>query len=197
MSCTFNLNFTIMKIFLLFLLTVVAIGANAQDKSGPVIYHNLIPVEGTEFVIASEAPQFKAAEEPDQKALLFINTVTGETTRVNFQKEALLGKMEQVRLDSLGINMMLLSARTVNANNNKSIDYNDPQQLIAISPDGRKKVQITEDRFFVVSYAINKKNGVLVVTGFSDINKNGKRDAPDKGEILLYDMKGLVLVKRI
>jgi hypothetical protein len=82
-------------------------------------------------------------------------------------------------------------------NQKKGIDWEDPMQIIALSTDGKEKTQLTEDRFFVRTWTINKKTGSIVISGYYDTNSNGKYDKTDKNMILIYDLKTLKLITKI
>lgn len=92
---------------------------------------------------------------------------------------------------------MIISARTVNLDGNKGIDWNDPQQVIVLSTDGNEKVQLTEDKFFLSAWTMNNQTGKIVVTGHYDTNNNGKLDKTDKQDILIYDLRTMKLVTKI
>lgn len=100
---------------------------------------------------------------------------------------------KKIKNDNLKINNVLVVAKTVNLNGNKSIDWNDPSQIIIFSTDGKEKTQLTEDKYFVRTWVINNQSGTLVVTGHYDTNNNGKYDKEDKNKILIYDLKTLKL----
>jgi len=85
----------------------------------------------------------------ENKYLLFINTKTGETHQLDFSKDVSIDKFEQVKIDSLGINLIVLSAKTIDLNNKRGIDWNDPNQIIILSIDGKVKTQLTESNFYV------------------------------------------------
>jgi len=58
-------------------------------------------------------------------------------------------------------------------------------------------VQLTEDKFFVRTWIVNRQTGTVTVTGHYDTNDNGKYDKTDKNQILIYDLKSYKLVARI
>ena len=105
--------------------------------------------------------------------------------------------MIQIKIDSLGINKIIIEANTVNLDNSKTIDWSDPTQLIILSPDGQEKIQLTEDKFFVRTWTVNFKTGTIVVNGNYDSNNNGKYDKTDRNEILIYNLQTLQLTNRI
>lgn len=183
-----------MKFISFLLATIVCHNSNAQDKS-ITIYNKVTELQGSSYVIASVEDQQKMAVE--NKYLLFINTVTGESRQLDVPATSYLERFEQVKIDSHKINKVIVVARTVNLNGNKAIDYYDPRQVIICSTDGIEKVQITEDSFYVSSFTIHRQTGNLVITGHYDTNKNGKIDKGDKSEILLYDLKKMEVIKRI
>jgi hypothetical protein len=129
--------------------------------------------------------------------LLFINTLNGETKQIDFPKDAVINSIEQVKIDSLGINEILVVAKTVNLDNDKKIDWSDPKQIFIISTDGQQKTQLTDDNYFMRSFIINKQSGAIVVTGHYDTNPNGKYDKKDKNGIMVFDLKTLKLIRKI
>jgi hypothetical protein len=93
--------------------------------------------------------------------------------------------------------VVIFVANTVNLNNRKNIDWNDPTQIIILSIDGQEKVQLTEDNFFVRTWTVNRQTGTIVIAGHYDTNNNGKYDKTDKNEILIYDLKTLKLISKV
>src|SRR5687767_13360753 len=122
-----------MKHALLLLLTAIAATVSAQDKIS-VHYNRLTELKGTAYVVAT-VETFDKMFGRSNSDLLFINTQTGETKKIDFSEDAYIEKLEQIRIDSLGINRVVVTARTVNLNNNRSIDWRDPAQVIVFSAD--------------------------------------------------------------
>ncbi len=181
-----------MKALITAALSVMCLNVVAQVKGEYVQYNKLTEVEGTPYVIANSYMSGKM--KATFSGLLFINTQTGERQVVNFAEGASLGKIEQVYNDSIGLNVLLVSARTADVNGKNGIDWEDPQQLLVLSPDGKTMVKLTEDTFFPTTWLIIRKSGRLVVSGHTDSNGNGKQDEKDENRILVYD---LVAKKRI
>ena len=185
-----------MKQLLTVILFLSWLSSSGQDKTNYVHYNKLIEVKGTAYVIATIEHWGKMMSANSQY-LLFIDTRNGQTKQVDFPKDAFVQSIDQVRIDSLGINTVLVAANTVNLDANKSIDWNDPKQIILLSPDGQEKIQVTEDKYFVRTWMVNSITGTLVSTGQYDSNNNGKYDKTDKNEILVYDLKTRKLINRI
>ncbi len=190
-----KLNRNNMRHFLIITFTFLTILSFGQDKYNYVHFNKLTELTGTEYVIASMENRSKI--ETKNKYLLFINTENGQTTQIDFPKDASIYKVEQIKIDSLEINKVLVIAKTVNLDGSKLIDWSDPSQIIILSTDGKEKKQLTEDKFFVRTWSINNKSGTIVVTGHYDTNNNGKYDKKDKNEILIYDLKTLELKHKI
>ena len=184
-----------MKQILIITFALFTISTFGQDKNNYVHFDKLTELTGTEYVIASMENRSKV--KTNNKYLLFINTENGQTTQIDFPKDAFITKIEQVKIDSLGINKVIVVANTVNLNGNKHIDWNDPTQIIILSTDGEEKIQLTEDKFFVRNWTINTKTGTIIITGHYDTNNNGKYDKKDKSEIQIYDLKTLRLKYKI
>jgi hypothetical protein len=185
-----------MKQLLISALTILTLTTYGQDKYNYVHFNKLTEVNGTEFVIASIENWGKMLD-TKSKYLLFINTKTGETNQIDFPSDAGIAKLEQVKIDSLDINLIVVSARTVDLDGKSGIDWNDPTQIIILSLDGKEKTQLTDDKFFVRTWTVNKLTGAIVVTGHYDMNNNNKYDKTDKNEIHIYDLKTLKLISKI
>ena len=185
-----------MKQVLVIVLTILTLTVYGQDKYNYVHFNKLTEVAGTEYVIAHIEDRGKMFE-TNNRYLLFINTESGETKQVDFPKDVIIRDIEQIKIDSLGINFVVIAAKTVNLSGGKSIDWNDPTQIIILSTDGKEKTQLTESKFFVRTWAVNKLTGTIVVTGHYDTNNNGKYDKTDKNEIHIYDLKNLKLIGKI
>jgi hypothetical protein len=110
-----------MKNILITAFSVMTLNSFSQDKYNHVHFNKVTEVRGTEYVIASIENWGKMSE-TKSRYLLFINTKTGEKHQVDFPDDAYLRDMEQVKLDSLGINLVLLGAKTVDLDNKTGID---------------------------------------------------------------------------
>jgi len=185
-----------MKQIIAIALTIFVLTTYGQDKYSYVHFNKMTEVVGTEYVIASIEDRGKMFE-TKSRYLLFINTKTGETKQIDFPDGAYIRQIEQIKIDSLGINLIVVSARTVDLDGKNGIDWNDPTQIIILSPDGKEKTQLTESKFFVRTWVVNKQTGTIVVTGHYDTNNNGKYDKTDKNEIHIYDLKTLKLISKI
>jgi len=185
-----------MRKILLIVLTILALTIYGQDKYNYIYFNNLTEVIGTEYVIASIENRGKMLETKN-KYFLFINTKTGDTKQVDFPSDSWIRKFEQIKIDSLGINLIVVVAKTVNLNSKNGIGWEDPTQIIILSTNGNEKIQLTEDKFFVTTWIINKLTGTIVVTGYFDTNNNNKNDKTDKNEIHVYDLKTLKLINKI
>jgi len=86
-----------MKHLLIFALTILAFTAYGQNKYNYVHFNRLTEVVGTKFVIASVENRGKMSD-TKSKYLLFINTVTEETSQVDFPSDANIEKLEQVKI---------------------------------------------------------------------------------------------------
>lgn len=167
-----------------------------QDKYNYIQVNKLTEIAGTDYVIASAENSGKISGVKNSY-LLFIDTKSGQTERVDFPKDGYIGKIEQVKIDELGINKIIVSAQTVDLDGKKGIDWNDPTQIIVLSIDGKEKAQLTDSKLFVRAWVVNKTTGTIVITGYYDTNNNGKYDKADKNEIAIYDLKTLNLINKI
>jgi len=129
--------------------------------------------------------------------LLFIDTKTGQANEVEFPNKGYFNKFEQIKIDSLDINKIIVSAKTIDLDGKKGIGWNDPIQIIILSTDGKERTQLTDDKLFVKTWFVNKQSGAIVVAGYYDTNNNGKYDKKDKNEIGIYDLRTLKLISKI
>lgn len=185
-----------MKNILLIILTTFVLTAYGQDKYNYVSFNKLTEVEGTGYVIARIENRGKM-EGLKNGYLLFIDTKNGQTNQVDFPNEGSFEKVEQIKIDSLGINYLLVSAKTIDLDGKNGIDWNDPTQIIVLSTDGKQKTQLTDSKLFVSTWVVNKNTATIVITGHYDTNNNGKHDKTDKNEIGIYDLKKLKLINKI
>lgn len=178
-------------------LATFTLDAYGQNKHNYVHFNKLTEVTGTDYVIASVEHWGKIFTGAKSKYLLFIDTKTGQTNRVDFPEDGHIGQVTQIKIDSLGINRIIVAAKTIDLNGKKGIDWDDPQQVILLSADGKEKNQLTEDKFFMSTWTANHQTGTIVVTGHYDTNNNNKYDKKDKSEIVIYDLKTLKLIRKI
>lgn len=185
-----------MKKILFLALTALTTTTYGQDKYNYVLFNKLTEVVGTEYVIASIENRGKAFE-IKSRYLLFINTKIGDTNHVDFPNGAGIEEVKQIKIDSLKLNVIVVSANTVDLDGKNGIDWNDPTQIIVLSPDGKTKTQLTDNKFFVSTWAVNQQTGTIVVTGHFDTNNNNQYDKTDKNEIHVYDLKTLKLIRKL
>ncbi|SOD19941.1 hypothetical protein [Pedobacter xixiisoli] len=167
-----------------------------QDKHNYVHFNKLTDIEGTAYVIASIENLGKMYDTKSQY-LLFINTQTGDTKQVDFPKSPYIEKIEQIKIDSLGINKIVIAAKTVDLDGKNGVNWNDPKQIIVLSVDGKEKTQLTDNKFYSRQWIVNRQTGTIVVTGHYDTNNNNKYDKTDKNEIHIYDLKTLKLIRKL
>ncbi len=177
-------------------MTLTTLTIYGQDKYNHTQFNKLTEVEGTSFVIAT-IENWGKIDGLKNRYLLFIDTKNGSTTQVDFPNEGYLKKIEQVKIDDLGINQIIVSAQTIDLDEKKGIDWNDPTQIIILSVDGKERTQLTGSKLFVRNWVVNKDSGTIVITGHYDTNNNGKLDKTDKNEIGIYDLKTLKLISKI
>jgi hypothetical protein len=185
-----------MRKLITFILTLFSLTLFGQDKYNYVHFNKLTEIAGTDYVIASIENWGKMLDTKG-KYLLFINSKTGQSNQVDFPSDGYIETIEQVKIDSLGINKIIVFARTIDLNNKSGIDWIDPKQIIILSTDGKEKTQLTDSKLFVRTWVVNRQTGTIVITGHYDLNNNHKYDKTDKNEILIYDLKTLGLIGKI
>jgi hypothetical protein len=179
-----------MKPLVFFILSILTLNSFAQDKYNYVHFNKLTEVVGTEYAIASIENMGKMYE-TESRQLLFINTGTGLSRQINFPGEGYPVKVEQIKIDSLGINKIIVLAQTIDIDGKNGIDWRDPQQIIILSADGQDYTCLTDTNFFLRTWIVNKQTGSLVITGHYDTNNNFKYDKSDKNEIQIFDLRTL------
>jgi hypothetical protein len=185
-----------MKQLLIIIFSTLSLTSFGQDKYNYPHFNKLTEIIGTEYVIAS-IENWSKMSNIKSRYLLFINTKNGQTTQIDFPNDGYIEEITQVKIDSLSINKIIVSALTVNLDGKSGIDWADPKQIIILSVDGREKTQLTDNKFFSRTWTINKQTGTIVVTGHYDTNNNNKYDKTDKNEIHIYDLRTLKLVSKI
>ena len=183
------------NLILTLIVSFLVINTNAQSSKIIYEYNKFIHLKETVFSVATVENRSKLGDV--KSSLLFINTLTGDTKQIEFVEGARLGIIQQVKLDSLEINLVLVVANTVSLDNKKDIDWRDPQQIFIFSPNGDNITQLTEDNYYVNSWTINEFTGTLIVSGYFDKNRNRKKDKDEHNEILLFDLKTRTLKKRL
>lgn len=184
-----------MKKLITLLFTGIALSSFAQSSYKTSYFNKLTDIEGTEFVVAT-VENYTKLHDSNNRNLLFINTKNGTTTQVDFPKDAYIGSIQQIKLDSLQINLLLLSTRMNDLDGKNGVDWNDPTQLIILSTDGLSKTSLTDEKFYTKNWTVNKHTGSLVISGYYDSNNNRKYDANDTNETSIYDLKTLKLISK-
>ncbi|SMC65933.1 hypothetical protein [Pedobacter africanus] len=183
-----------MKAVIVFVFTMLTATVFGQNKYN---YTKITEIEGTSFVI-STIESWGKSESAKNQYWLFIDTKNGQVNRMELPVGGWFNsRPEQVKIDELDINIILVAVQCIDMDGKNGIDYSDPRQIAAVSTDGTKRTQLTDDKLYVLSWAVNKKTGTLVVTGYYDLNNNRKYDITDKNEISIYDLKTLKLTTKI
>lgn len=176
----------------LILCLFLAGGLQAQVKTVYIDYDKLMDLKGTSFVLAVAGRMEKITTQA--KLLLFIDTKTGAYHQVEFPETLSSRNLTQLKIDSLNINLVLVSAKTVDLDKKNGVGWGEPTQLMLFSPDGKQRTQVTENHFFVQSWQVNEQTGRLLITGHLDSNGNHRYDRSDKEQIIIYDLRTLQTV---
>ncbi len=183
-----------MKVVIVLTLTMLTITVFGQGRYS---FTKITEIEGTDYVVASVEP-WEKLEGVKNRQWLFIDTKNGQANRFELPDGGWFNtKPEQIKIDDLNINILLVVVQSVDLDGKNGIDYNDPRQMLAVSTDGTKSTQLTDSKLYVLSWAVNRKTGALVVTGYYDLNNNHRYDKTDKNEIGIYDLKTLKLITKI
>lgn len=116
---------------------------------------------------------------------------------MDFPEGGYIRNIEQVKLDSLGINILLISANTVDLDGKDGMDWKDPEQLLLVSTDGKSKTALTDPKFYTSTWLVHRNTGTIVITGHYASKGNNKYDKTDRNEILIFDLKTLKLIRKI
>ncbi|MDO4728171.1 MAG: hypothetical protein Q4B43_04090 [Bacteroidota bacterium] len=185
-----------MKKIILFLLFVGSLTLSAQGYTTKYVRNELYNVKGTDYVLSYVETTSKYSKAVD-KYLLFINSKNGDIRKISFPFEGIIKEIEQTKIDELGINVIVVDAKTKDIVGRNGINVDDPTQLFIIDSEGKDKKQLTEDEFFVTDWIINYQTGYIVVLGSYDYIKELKiKKEFDKPVILIYDLKTLELVEK-
>ena len=192
-----------MKNLLIIIMAIFTFNAYGQKMHNHVYINKLTEVTGTEYVIASINYTNKVLE-TNGFYLLFINTKSGETKQVDFPENTRIDKMEHIKMDNSGINLIIVEARTTNIYKKTDVGRNNSTQIIILSPDGKEKTQLTGDDFSARIWSVNNMTGTIVVAGNNGVNSDKhnkissyKDDNEDKSEIHIYSLKTLKLISKM
>lgn len=183
-----------MRNFITIAMMLSSAAAIAQDKKDYEHYDRIVEIQGTDYVYAIAEHIGKKSGGND--FLMFINTRSGETRRVEFPPNSSINEIRHLQYDSIGVNKLMLLGRTVDLNDRGGIGFEDPLQLIILSTDGKEKTVITEDGYYVRHWYLSPKHGTITILGYYDDNANGHLDRTDKSETLVYDLKKMKLLSK-
>ncbi|MCH5716815.1 hypothetical protein [Niabella hibiscisoli] len=113
-----------MREFFVCFLTMLTLTIHGQDKYNYTNFNKLTEIEGSSYVIAT-VEHWGKMDGIKNRYLLFIDTKTAQTNQVNFPNEGYFEKIEQVKIDELGINRIIVSAQTIDLDGKKGIDWSD------------------------------------------------------------------------
>lgn len=183
-----------MRICITTTLLLVSVAAFAQSKKDYEHYNSIVEIQGTDYVYATAEHQGKKSNGND--FLMFINTRSGETRRVEFPANSIINEIRHLQYDSIGVNKLMLVGRTVDLNDKGGIGFGDPRQIIILSTDGKEKTVVTEDGYYVRHWYLSPKHGTITILGYYDDNANGHLDKTDKSETIVYDLKKMKLLSK-
>jgi hypothetical protein len=168
---------------------------SAQEKKEYTSYNKLIEVQGTDFAIATFEDHSKKGI--SGRHILFINTLTGTSRQVDLGNDQYLYNIEQIKLDSLGINRIIAIVGMYHPKEMKGLVLSSWRKVVVFSPDGEQMLDGDGNVHFASSWLTNQRTGSLVVAGYTDSDGNGKHDVTDKNAILIYDLKNMKVINKI
>lgn len=185
-----------MKKSVLFLILLASVFSYGQRNIEMVSFNRLVEVVGTNNMIALEVTTNNIGD-INSMSILFINTETGEGKIADIANEYIIQDFKQVRIDSLNINTVLVTARMYDLDLNGRINSKDPVTLLSVGLDGNSITIITPKTYNVRVWGINEKTGTITVAGYYDSNRNGRYDAVEKNEIQIYSLKTYKLIYKM
>ncbi|MCD7899802.1 MAG: hypothetical protein LUH22_08000 [Bacteroides sp.] len=171
----------------------IVLNINAQSKWSYTTFTKITELEGTDYMVCTASNDSKKS--PKGKGLLFIHTLTGDATPMDFSKDFYFDEIKVIHLENLGLHKVLISGRIMEDKSKLSWDFK--KSLFICSIDGKERVEIPDENFFIQSWEVNKKTGILVIAGHVDTNKNGKYDKTDENEIRLYSLKDMKMIRTL
>ncbi len=186
-----------MKHLLLIALILVSSSVFGQHSMLSLYGTTLHEIKGTDYLVVTINRMEKSKE--SKKELLFVNTRTGEHQMVEFPGDSwsFMDEIVQVRIDSLGISYVLVTAKTKDLDGKKGLGFGDPEQLFILSTDGTQRTKLTADSFYVKSWVVKEETRTIAVYGYYDTNNNRKNDKGDQSVIEIYDLKSLKLINSV
>ena len=184
-----------MRTLLFALLVFCNFSVNAQEKKGHVSYNKLVEVSGTDYVIASFDNYHKKGIVG--RHILFINTRTGFSRQVDLGERQYLQSIEQIKIDSIGVNRIVVVVGIYRSENEKDLVIDSWRRILVFSPDGSETLGSEGTIHFANHWLTNNQTGSLVITGYTDSDGDGRHDQTDKNEILVYDLKNMKIISKI
>lgn len=183
-----------MKLPLFFFCLFVSIYTYGQEKRSYTTYNKLIELQGTDYVLASvDDHSFKKGVAGHH--IMFINANTGEHKQVDFGKDEYISNIEQIILDSIGVNRVVVTIGKFNSDNDKHVSWGNSKRLVVLSTDGSQ--MLSEEAHFASDWILKKKTGTIVIAGYADSNNDGKHGKEDEPQIIIYDLKKLTILAKI
>ncbi|MBW7913341.1 MAG: hypothetical protein H3C54_06505, partial [Taibaiella sp.] len=108
----------------------------AQEKKEYTSYNKLIEVQGTDFAIATFEDHSKKGV--SGRHILFINTRTGTSRQIDLGEDQYLYNIEQIKLDSLGINRIIAVVGMFHPKEMKGLVLSNWRKVVVFSIDGEQ-----------------------------------------------------------
>lgn len=174
----------LMKPILILLLVISSIATNAQGKRNAVLYNQLTIIKGTPYVVAAIKNRSKEVENHHQ--IMFVNTKTGTAKEFNISNDGYVGNIDQIEVGD----KVIVIAQNLYGNSVKMTVAQSPLQIFIVAND-KEPQKIVDDNFIISQWVFKEETGTIVVTGYYDVDNNGKYNLKDKGEIHVYDIKAM------
>lgn len=184
-----------MRTLLFVVLSFLHFSLGAQEKYEYTSYNKLIDVTGTDYTIATFEDHSKRGI--SGRHILFINTRTGSFKQVSLDEDEYLYKIEQIRLDSLGINRIIAVIGMGHPENMKGLMLGSWHRVVVFSTDGNEMLGAEGPIHFASTWQVKERIGSLVIAGHTDSDGNGKHDRTDKNQVLVYDLKNMKVIGTI
>ncbi|MCB0696658.1 MAG: hypothetical protein KDC07_04805 [Chitinophagaceae bacterium] len=182
-----------MRTLFFFLCLFVSMYSFGQAKHSYVTYNKLVELNGTDYVLASVEDHHKMRV--GSRHILFVNAKNGEHKQIDFAKDEYITNIEQIILDSIGVNRVVVTIGKFNTDKDKDANWGDAKRLVVLSTDGKQ--MLTEETHFATGWILKKQTGTIVITGYEDSDKSGTHDKNDQPQVIIYDLRKMTILAKI
>jgi len=190
------LKYTAMKRNLLLIMLIVCF-LNASAQKITSYNGEITQIEGTEFmVIQNHTKEKKVVLKKNQaRYLIFVNTLSGDTTRMDFGRDVDQISCSRIQIDSLGIDKILVFSSEKNSKNEKIIGWKEYTDCYVCSLDGKYRVKINRKDYIIDKWIINDHTGTIITNGY-DLEERKNTDHR-RDILMLFSIKDMKLIREL